>query len=59
MLPQNTTIPSKHQKLLESLERVSINRTTPLQAFQILLKLKDQIAQDGQPAIFNDTQSLF
>ncbi len=48
-----------HHKIIDSLERISINRTTPLQALNIIHKLKEMLDGRAERSLFPDGQSLF
>jgi DNA mismatch repair protein MutS len=50
---------SKCEKFSGFMENISMNRTTPIQAFNILNKLKDGNYEDTKRSLFHDGQSLF
>jgi DNA mismatch repair protein MutS len=47
------------QKLSKIVEELSINRTTPIQALNILVELKNTVSYGSKKGLFQDGQSLF
>lgn len=58
-LASSEKVPLKLQEISRILEAVSINRTTPIQALNVLVELKEALGGNSKKDLFPDGQSLF